>query len=59
MTDFMSGIVPVQSQIPNVIAWNEFHAEMRNHRTRNTTLWVRGISEVDILLGSKKYPAIS
>jgi len=40
MTDFMSGIVPVQSQIPNVIAWNEFHAEMRNHRTRNTTLWV-------------------
>jgi len=29
MTDFMSGIVPVESQLPNVIPWNEFHAEMR------------------------------
>jgi len=55
----MSGIVPVQSQLPNVIPWNEFRAEMRSHRTRNTTFWVGRISEVDILLGSKKYPAIS
>jgi len=47
----MSGIVPVQSQLPNVIPWNAFHAEMRSHRTRYITFGVGGISEVHILLG--------